>query len=623
MFSRSFRALGRAMRTSRQFSSALPAVSTVKPNYFAAAAILAGAGLYSISQFSRSDEERKADLVVCNASELVEGIPRSIQVGANKDNFVVVALVGGQVYAVSGKCPHFGANLAQGFLDGYHLYCPWHVAAFDIRTGELVGGPGYNSLKKYPARISSTGEVIVTVSEDSLEQLAATRVSGLMAKRDPDNSRTFVIVGAGAAGQSAAETLRKDGFTGRIVLISSEAVLPYDRVNLSKNLKGDVSKFALRPASFFEDYGIELRLSTQVTRVDGAAKTVKTADGSEIAFDRLLVATGASARVPGPFRGAERSMKNVSAIRNAADYEKVTKSVASAQSVVIIGASFLGLEAATAIKRAYPDKQVTIVDGIKDPMSNIFGTQIARQLVDLQTLNGVNVIPGVGVKSINGADGAFTGITVVHNDEFKGPKNEDIAGQALILATGAEIHTEYLPTGLLNADGSVKVNSHLRTNHSDIYAAGDIASFFNLLTESEVRVEHWAVATNQGITAAHNMLDKGLNYVDVPFFWTNQFGNAQFAGFSSGADFVWTESTVEKGPQQTGRITYFYKGNRPIGVATINSPGAILRLKVALEKGLMPNKEELGSGAVKYADIAARVALAAKISPSDCLCSKR
>mmetsp|Transcript_2065 Transcript_2065/g.4735 ORF Transcript_2065/g.4735 Transcript_2065/m.4735 type:complete len:622 (-) Transcript_2065:1688-3553(-) len=621
MFSRSFRAFGRAMRTSRQFSSVLPARISVQPNYFAAAALFAGVGLYSLSQFTRSEEERKVDLVVCKASELTEGIPRSIQVGENKDNFVVVALVGGQVYAISGKCPHFGANLAQGFLDGYHLYCPWHVAAFDIRTGELVGGPGFNSLKKYPARVSSTGDVIVSVSEDKLEQLSASRVSGLMAKRDPENSQTFVIVGAGAAGQAAAETLRKDGFTGRIVLISNEGYLPYDRVLLSKNLKGEPSKFALRPASFFEEYGIELKLNTQVTQVSDATKTVKTADGAEIAYDKLLVATGAASRVPGPFKGAVKNIKNVNTIRSAADYEKVTKSVGSAQSVVIVGASFLGLEAATAIKRAYPDKHVTVVDGINAPLSNIFGSEIAKQLVDLQSQNGVKVIPGISVSSINESEGLFKGITITHHNEFKGPLNEDIEGQALILATGAEFHTEYLPPAILNADGSVRVNTHLRTDNADIYAAGDIASYFNLLTESQVRVEHWAFAQNQGIAAAQNMLGRGTNFVEVPFFWTNQFGNAQFAGFSQGADFIWTESTEEKGAKDTGRITYFYKGDRPIGVATINSPGAVIRLKIALQKGLMPSKEELGSGRVKYADIAARVALAGRVRCADCTCS--
>jgi NADPH-dependent 2,4-dienoyl-CoA reductase/sulfur reductase-like enzyme/nitrite reductase/ring-hydroxylating ferredoxin subunit len=600
----------------------LPARVAARPNYFAAAALFAGAGLYSLAQITRAEEEHKVDLVLCKAAELTEGVPRSIQVGDNKDNFVVVALVGGRPYAVSGKCPHFGANLAQGFLDGYHLYCPWHVAAFDIRTGEMVGGPSLNVLKSYPARVSSTGDLIITVNEDKLEQLAASRISGLMAKRDPADLRTFVIVGGGAAGQSAAETLRRDGYTGRLVLISNEPVVPYDRVLLSKNLKGDAGKFALRPSSFFHDYDIELMLNSEVTQVDAAAKKVKTADGSEVTYDKLLVATGCSAKIPGPFKAAAQNVKNVNAIRSVADYEKVVKSVNSAQSVVIIGASFLGLEAATSIKRTFPDKQVTIIDTVKAPLANVFGSEIAKQLVDLQGLSGVRIVPGVGIKKINDVDGAFAGVTIVHNNEFRGPLDEEVAGQALILATGSELHTEYLPPALLNADGSVRVNSHLRTDSSDIFAAGDIASHFNLLTESQVRIEHWAVAQNQGIRAAHNMLDRGLNYSEVPFFWTNQFGNAQFAGFSNGADWTWTESTADKGPRETGRITYFYKEGRPIGVATINSPGAILRLKVALEKGLMPSKEELASGHVKYADIAARVAMAVRVKSSDCLCSK-
>lgn len=639
--SRAFRAASSALRQARMFSTRTTAKPWHVSRLLAASALLSGVGFYSISKNPRSDEGQSVgtlgdpldnkqeddeaqtiDLVICKTSDLVEGVPRSVQIGENKDNFIVVAVVSGEVFAVSGKCPHYGANLAQGFLDGYTLYCPWHSAAFDIRSGEMTNGPAINSLTRYKVKVTSTDDVVVTFSKDRLQQVALSKVSSRLATRDYSNTKTFLIIGGGAAGLSAAETLRKEGFTGRVVVLTKESVLPYERVLLSKNFRTESSKFTLRPNSFFDEYDIDIMLDSEVVEVNHHAKVVTLADGSVEAFDKVLVATGCSPKVPHEFVAAAAELKKVCTIRSAADYDKATKYAYKADSLVIVGASLLGLETATAFKRAYPGKTVTVVDRSAAPLVPIFGKEIAEQLLDVNAQNGIRILRGVTVKAVGSYEGSFTGLTIEIPDEFRGPRTEVISGQALILATGAEVHAEFLHPSLLDAHGAVKVTSHLQTDCPDVYAAGDIASYFSLLVEAHVRVEHWSAAQNMGISAACNMLDGGDHFMATPFYWTNQFGNAQAVGFPSHADWRWTETKGGPSASDTAHITYFYKGNRPVGVATINSPGTILRLKVALEKDLMPTKEELEKGGVTFAEISARVSAASKGRSESCMCMK-
>lgn len=240
--------------------------------------VAGGALMYTLERPSQAADP-VADILVGKLDDLAEGVPKQVQVGDNKDNFIVVAKVGGQVYAVSGKCTHFGAPLATGYLDGYRLYCPWHAAAFDIRSGEIFGGPTVNSLKSYRARIAANGDVLISIPEADLSSVASGRPSPRMVKPDGSDARTFVIVGGGAAGHTCAETLRKNGFKGRIVVLSQEDAVPYDRVLLSKNVKADAAAFAFRPAEFYQEFGIDLHLGTTVQSIDPGNKTVKTASG--------------------------------------------------------------------------------------------------------------------------------------------------------------------------------------------------------------------------------------------------------------------------------------------------------------------------------------------------------
>lgn len=530
--------------------------------------------------------------------EFSEGKMKAVQVGANPENYVLLAEVNSGFYSIGGKCTHYGAPLHQGFLSGYNVACPWHAAEFDVRTGEMVTTPGIQSVPKYKVEVINS-DIFIEVPNSHKENVAGFIDSPRMVKRDLANETHFVIIGGGAAGQIAAETLRKEGFSGKITILSKESHLAYDRVSLSKNFDVKPEQIALRPQAFYETYGIDYKRNVEVKMIMPEQKHVLLASGEQIAYDKLLLATGSNARVPQPLQRAVSGIKNVVTIRNTADHAKIKDGLVGAKNIVVIGGSFLGLEAATSLRRKIPDARITIVEFDSKPLERIFGSQIADLLVNTQIASGNRVITGVSARSINQENGKVKSVTVPFlNGE------EEIKADLVLVATGAQIVTDYIPSVLLNPqDRSVKVNSHLQTENPDIYAAGDIASFPSELTGSNERVEHWQVAQTQGIRAAANMLGKNVDYRDIPLFWSNQFLNVQFVGFGAGKDSSHSEVAQNQDPLKVGIITYYFKGENCIGAAACNWPGAIIKLRIALAKGFMPSKAQFISGEANFSTI--------------------
>ena len=569
-------------------------------------ALATGMAVYSLSTVICNTDHMKP-IVTFAATDIAEGTMKKVQVGDSEDNYILISCVEGKYYATGGKCSHYGGPLQMGFLDGHSLICPLHGAAFDVRTGECIQAPGLDSIPTYPVSLQ-VGQLVVHIPEDKLTSVSARQPSKKFCKRDPQNTQCFVVVGGGAAGISAVETLRKEGFTGRIVMLTNERHLPYDRVVLSKNFKADSSKLELRGPEFFKEYGIEIESDAEVQKIDADSRVISLRNGKTVSYDKVLLATGSGSRVTADYQGYKKMYSNVFTLRSADSHTMLKEAVAKGSDIVIIGAGFIGLEAATSIKRAWPDKNVTIVNLESEPMSKVLGAEIAHQLVTAQAVNGVNLLLGKKIDSLNGDQGLVTSLSIPGVITFGGrPNVTELKADVVLLATGAEINTSYVPHSLKNGDGSVRVNSHLQTADTAIYAAGDIAQFPSLLTESRERVEHWAVAQQQGRIAALNMMEKGNNYTEVPFFWSNQFLNVAVTGFSTGHDWSYTETKDEDLPSKTARITYFYKGNTCIGAAAVNWFGAVLKLRIALQRGLMPTKKELTSKKVTFDRIAERV----------------
>src|SRR5688572_13915035 len=230
------------------------------------------------------------DVTVANTSELADGEMKQVSVNGKE---ILLARINGNFHAVGAHCTHYGAPLVEGVLSGERIICPWHHACFNITTGDLQEPPAFDALAHYEAKIEND-QVIVRVPDDAQD-----RRTPQMAQRDTKDERLFVIAGGGAAGYAAAQTLREDGFTGRLVLITRENHLPYDRPNLSKEyLQGNAEPawLPLRSEDFFGEHDIEVIQGKEIKRLDTAQKTITFADGGLLFCDALLVATGGEPR---------------------------------------------------------------------------------------------------------------------------------------------------------------------------------------------------------------------------------------------------------------------------------------------------------------------------------------
>ncbi|MFO7899154.1 MAG: FAD-dependent oxidoreductase [Planctomycetota bacterium] len=440
-------------------------------------------------------------------TDVKEGEPIAVEVDGDD---VLLVRVDGEIHACAGKCTHYGGPLADGLLDGHVVTCPWHNARFDVTDGRMVSPPALDHLTCYEAKVEA-GDVYVRPRAEAREEpepVAGTE--GLQA----------VIVGAGAAGNAAAETLRREGFGGKIALITAEPDRPYDRPNLSKEyLSGEAKPewIPLRDESFYADRGIDLLTSHEVAAVDPGAGSVTFADGSELAYDRLLLATGGVPR-PLPVEGGD--LEGVFLLRTLADAESIIGALDGAENVVVIGAGFIGMEVAGSL--AERGLKVDLVARAAVPMARVFGEAVGRWLRGLHEEAGTTFHMGASVAKIGGA-GKVESVEL--DDGSTLPADVVVAGLGIAPAV------DFLEgTGLVE-DGAVPVDERLQTKAENVYAAGDIAMVPDARLGRRIRVEHWVVAERQGQHAARMMLGRDDPYDEVPFFWTQQHGKSiNYAG---------------------------------------------------------------------------------------------
>jgi NADPH-dependent 2,4-dienoyl-CoA reductase/sulfur reductase-like enzyme/nitrite reductase/ring-hydroxylating ferredoxin subunit len=452
---------------------------------------------------------------------------------------VVVARAGGQYYAFGGKCTHYGGPLDKGVLKGHTLMCPWHHACFDIRSGERLEPPAYNDLPRYPVRLDGD-QIIVTLPHDNQTQPQG--------KAEPSDARVFLIIGGGAAGNAAAEQLRRSGFRGKIVVISAVPETPVDRPNLSKDYLDGHAKpewIPLRDADWYAARDIQLHLDTTVAGVDPAAHTVTLDNGATHSYDKLLLATGATPRklnIPGA------DLVGVLALRSLGDAEAIIQAAQSGKQAVVIGASFIGMEVAAALASGR-GIHVTVVGMEAAPFEPILGDRVGRLFQSEHEANGVQFRLSTQVKRFLGENNHVRAV------ELRG--GETLPADFVVLGVGVIPATGFLKTSGLNLqdkDGSVLVNARLQTSHPDIFAAGDIAHWDDG-SEAGARIEHWRVAQQQGMVAARNMLGGQENINQhVPFFWTNQWKiGLRYVGYAP----KWDEIIYRGAPEAKDYIAFY------------------------------------------------------------------
>jgi NADPH-dependent 2,4-dienoyl-CoA reductase/sulfur reductase-like enzyme len=331
--------------------------------------------------------------------------------------------------------------------------------------------------------------------------------------------QNIVIVGASLAGTRAAETLRSAGFTGTITMVGAETQKPYDRPPLSKNyLAGDwdEERVALRKPEVLDELNLTWKLGVAATSLDTASQTIALANGESISYDGLIIATGGDVRcLPN-----QPNIAGIHTLRTLDDATALRNEIAEGIRVVVIGAGFIGLEAAaTARKRG---AEVTVLEGLEAPLIRAMGAKMGAAIGAVHERNGVVVRCGVQVASIDG-DARVTGVTLTNG--------ETITADVVIVGIGVSPATTWLETSGLTLRDGVVCNAHLNAGPETVFVAGDVLRWPNSLfadVEADMRVEHWTNAAEQGAHAATNLL-AALNrteqtpYAAVPFFWSDQF----------------------------------------------------------------------------------------------------
>ncbi|MEH1802829.1 MAG: FAD-dependent oxidoreductase [Nostoc sp.] len=525
---------------------------------------------------------KQIEAIVANVNDLNDGEMRQVAVGEIK---ILLSRIDGKFYAVSAHCTHDGAPLADGVLSGDHVVCPWHSACFNVTTGDQQEPPGLDSLAGYEVRIEGEN-VIVSVPEQTtgLRSLPP-QASPAMAQFNPSvDGRTFVILGAGAAGIHAAEALRVTGYQGRIVMITQEDQLPYERTKLSKDyFTGKISseEMPLRSLDFFQEHAIEVLLNHQVEQVQTTNKAIAFTNGDSLTYDALLVATGGKPRlldIPGA------DLQNIFTLRTFADADRILTAIKQKGQVVVIGSSFIGMETAAGLSQH--GLQVTVISPDSVPFKKILGEEIGKIFQQVHEENGVSF--KFGRKAVEFAGNGKVEAVVLDN-------GDRLQADIVIIGVGVEPATDFLQGVELHPkDRSVVVDEYLRAGDG-IYAAGDIARYPDWRTSESIRVEHWRVAAQQGRIAAHNMAGKAVKFRGIPFFWTMQFKfSLRYIGHAQS----WDEMIVDGDLQKQQFVAFYIKNNQVLAVATSNRDTEAAAISELMRLNLMPTVEELRHGAV-------------------------
>jgi 3-phenylpropionate/trans-cinnamate dioxygenase ferredoxin reductase component len=344
----------------------------------------------------------------------------------------------------------------------------------------------------------------------------------------PTDQQTFAIVGASLAGAKAAETLREEGFDGRIVLLGAEPERPYERPPLSKDyLQGASDRDAVHvhPAEWYGEQDVALRTGALVTAIDRDAGEVVLADGEHVGYERLLLATGSSARhlsVP----GAE--LDGVLHLRTLDDSDRLRTAILSASRVAVIGAGWIGLEVTAAARLA--GAEVTVLEAAEQPLRAALGDRIGAVFAELHREHGVDLRLGVQVAEIVGDGGLARGVRLADGGL--------VEADVVVVGIGAAPNIGLAEAAGLEIEDGVVVDEHLRTSDPNIHAAGDIAAIWYPALGRRLRVEHWATAQYTGPAAALGMLDDpGAAYDQLPYFFTDQYDlGMEYTGHAAPGD---------------------------------------------------------------------------------------
>ena len=479
-------------------------------------------------------------------------------VGHVGEEAVLLVRRGTEVFAVGAHCSHYHAPLVDGLVVDDTVRCPWHHACFDLRTGEALRAPALRPVASWSVE-QHDGRIFVRAKCERAAPISRRKASG----RAPAN---IVIVGGGAAGCAAAQRLRREHYRGSIVMLSNDDAAPVDRPNLSKDyLAGNAPEdwMPLFPDSFYLENGIDLRLQANVTGIDAGSREVALANGTNIPYDRLLLATGAEpVRLSIP--GADQP--HVYTLRSLADCRAIIERAKRTRRAVVLGASFIGLEVAASLRAR--EIEVHVIAPDKRPMERILGRQMGDFVRSLHEEHGVVFHLEETATAIDGKQVTLKGGGMLEAD-------------LVVAGIGVRPRTELAERAGLAVDRGVVVSSYLETSVPGIFAAGDIARWPDPHSGESIRVEHWVVAERQGQTAALNMLGLREKYTAVPFFWSQHYDiSINYLGHAE----KWDELAIDGDIAAKDCLLRFRRNGRTLAVASIFRDVESLHAEVAMER---------------------------------------
>ena len=504
---------------------------------------------------------------------------------------VLLARRGAEVFAIGAICTHYGAPLEQGLLVGDTVRCPWHHACFSLRTGEALRAPALDPVSRWRVEaVRGVARQFNPVDEPVEAVFVREKLEPWELRPQPPAvglPKSVVIVGGGAAGNAAAEALRHEGYTGCLTMLSADATLPCDRPNLSKGyLAGAASDASnlFRPAAFYTEHDIDLRMRARVVAIDTTSRRVRLADGGSYDFDALLLATGAEpVRLDIP--GADRP--HVRYLRTLTDARALVVTALVAKRAVVIGASFIGLEVAASLRARNIDVQVVGTETTL--MEKVLGPEVGNYLRSLHERHGVTFHLGTTATAID--DYAVT---------LK--CGELLPADLVVIGIGVRPAISIAQEAGLAIDRGVTVNEYLETSAPGIFAAGDIARWPDRLSGEHIRVEHWVVAERQGQVAAHNILGRRERFETIPFFWTEQYDfSLAYVGHAE----RWDQAEIV-GSLEARNCTITYRlGDRELAKAFVNRDLDGLRTELEFEHTIARTEIET-SGLLKFSQERAR-----------------